>query len=42
MSAGIVSGPNAGDRRRETIYVALLDKGLDVWRPIEAKRLPDG
>jgi hypothetical protein len=27
---------------RETIYVALLDEGIDVWRPVEAERLsPD-
>lgn len=26
----------------ETIYVALLDEGLNVWRPVEARRLPDG
>jgi hypothetical protein len=22
----------------ETIYVALLDEGVDVWRPVEAQR----
>jgi hypothetical protein len=22
----------------ETIYVALLEEGLDVWRPVEAER----
>ena len=28
--------------QRETIYVALLDEGIDVWRPVEAERLsPD-
>jgi hypothetical protein len=26
----------------ETIYVALLDEGTDVWRPVQAERLPDG
>jgi hypothetical protein len=26
--------------QRETIYVALLDEGIDVWRPVEAERLP--
>jgi hypothetical protein len=27
---------------RDTIYVALLDEGIDVWRPVEAQRLsPD-
>jgi hypothetical protein len=27
---------------RDTIYVALLDEGLDVWRPVEAQKLsPD-
>ena len=26
----------------ETIYVALLDEGIDVWRPVMARRLPDG
>jgi hypothetical protein len=24
---------------RDTIYVALLDEGIDVWRPVEAQRL---
>jgi hypothetical protein len=23
---------------RDTIYVALLDEGIDVWRPVEAER----
>jgi hypothetical protein len=28
--------------KRDTIYVALLDEGIDVWRPVEARRLsPD-
>ncbi|MGH6912444.1 MAG: hypothetical protein ACREH3_01905 [Geminicoccales bacterium] len=28
--------------KRDTIYVALLDEGIDVWRPVEAQRLsPD-
>ncbi|MGH6905865.1 MAG: hypothetical protein ACREIR_24360 [Geminicoccaceae bacterium] len=27
---------------RETIYVALLNEGVDVWRPVEARRLPHG
>jgi len=27
---------------RETIYVALFDEGIDVWRPVEARRLPNG
>jgi hypothetical protein len=26
----------------ETIYVALLGEGLDVWRPVKARRLPSG
>ena len=26
----------------ETIYVALLDEGIDVWRPVMARRLRDG
>ena len=27
---------------RETIYVALLDEGIDVWRPVAARKLaPD-
>jgi hypothetical protein len=27
---------------QDTIYVALLDEGLDVWRPVAARRLaPD-
>ena len=25
-----------------TIYVPLLDEGVDVWRPVTAKELPDG
>jgi hypothetical protein len=24
---------------RDTIYVALLDEGIDVWRPVEAEKL---
>jgi hypothetical protein len=24
---------------RDTIYVALLDEGIDLWRPVEAERL---
>ena len=39
MSAGTVSGPDAGRGRAETIYVALLDEGLDVWRLPAARRL---
>jgi hypothetical protein len=28
--------------KRDTIYVALLNEGIDVWRPVEAERLsPD-
>jgi hypothetical protein len=28
--------------KRDTIYVALLDEGIDVWRPVEARKLsPD-
>jgi hypothetical protein len=28
--------------KHDTIYVALLDEGIDVWRPVEARRLaPD-
>ena len=26
----------------ETIYIPLLDEGLNVYRPTEAERLPDG
>ena len=26
----------------ETIHIALLDDGTDVWRPVEAERLADG
>jgi len=27
---------------QDTIYVALLDEGIDVWRPVAARRLsPD-
>ena len=40
MSAETVSGTDAAGRGRvETIYVALLDEGLDVWRPVAARRL---
>jgi hypothetical protein len=28
--------------KRDTIYVALLDEGIDVWRPVEAQEVsPD-
>ena len=27
---------------RRTIYVALLDEGIDVWRPVAAEVLGDG
>ena len=26
--------------KRDPIYVALLDEGIDVWRPVEAERVP--
>ena len=26
----------------ETIYVCLLDEGVDVWRPVKARRLSSG
>jgi hypothetical protein len=26
----------------EMIYVALLNEGIAVWRPVAAERLPDG
>ena len=26
----------------EIVYVRLLEEGTDVWRPVAAKRLPDG
>lgn len=26
----------------ETIYVALLDEGTDVWRPVQAEKQIDG
>jgi len=29
------------NRAMETIYVALLDEGVDVWRPVEAQREGD-
>jgi hypothetical protein len=25
--------------QQDTIYVALLDEGIDVWRPVAARRL---
>lgn len=27
---------------RRTVYVALLDEGTDVWRPVEAEELHSG
>jgi hypothetical protein len=27
---------------RETIYVKLLDEGIDVWRPVVAERVKNG
>jgi hypothetical protein len=26
----------------QTIYIALLEEGVDVWRPVEATALPNG
>jgi hypothetical protein len=26
----------------ETVYVALLEEGVDVWRPVDAEPLGDG
>ena len=26
----------------ERIYVALLDEGVNAWRPVDAERMPDG
>jgi hypothetical protein len=26
----------------ETIYIELLDEGVNVWRPVEAERREDG
>ena len=26
----------------KTIYVRLLDEGVDVWRPVEAEKISDG
>jgi hypothetical protein len=28
--------------KRDTIYVALLDEGIDVWRPVQAERVSPG
>ena len=28
--------------KRETIYIELLDEGVEVWRPVEAERRHDG
>jgi hypothetical protein len=28
--------------KRETIYIELLDEGVQVWRPVEAERRQDG
>jgi len=33
-----VSSPEGITRRMETIYVALRDEAVDVWRPVEATR----
>ena len=30
------------DRRRRTVYVKLLDEGVDAWRPVKAMALADG
>lgn len=35
-----MSAPQTTDT--ETVYVRLLEEGTDVWRPVQAKRLPDG
>jgi len=26
----------------QTIYIELLDEGIDVWRPVQSKEQPDG
>jgi hypothetical protein len=44
MLAGRDSGlrvETSHDRRRSNlqIYIALLDEGMDVWRPVQAERL---
>ena len=28
--------------KKRTIYVALLDEGVNVWRPVAAEQLPTG
>jgi hypothetical protein len=36
------AGPTASSimkSKDETIYVALLDEGVDVWRPVAARRI---
>ena len=33
---------DAMNTESQTIYVALLDEGVDVWRPVDAEVLPDG
>lgn len=32
----------ATDSFTEIIHVRLLDEGVDVWRPVRARRLPSG
>ena len=29
-------------KNMETIYIRLLDEGVDVWRPVSAETLADG
>jgi hypothetical protein len=31
-----------GSNTETTVYVRLLDEGTDVWRPVQARQLPDG
>jgi hypothetical protein len=42
MSVAMASSMSVSKRESETIYVPLLGEGIDVWRPVKARRLPDG
>jgi hypothetical protein len=42
MSAAMHRVRAVTKRDSETIYVALLDDGIDVRRPVKARRLPNG
>jgi hypothetical protein len=37
-----LEGKMSDDSLQEQIYVALLDEGVDVWRPVSAERISEG